>query len=110
VALREGAEVIAAGRDPEALAKAMRGRIAAGGSLLLFSGEAAFKIEVGTLAVAITNDAGGGQGGEVPRAGGDDPLPRVGVAEDVGEASLGLLTNSYVTGVTLFVDGGERLV
>lgn len=129
---------------PLMLAKAMRGQIAAGGSLLLFSGEAAFKIEVGTLAVAITNGAADtltrslavelapirvnalcpgvidtgawdGLGEERKQAKFAHleetlPVPRVGAAADVGEASLGLLTNSYVTGVTLFVDGGERLV
>lgn len=42
---------------PLMLAKALRGQIREGGSLLLFTGEAAFKIEVGTLAVAITNGA-----------------------------------------------------
>jgi NAD(P)-dependent dehydrogenase (short-subunit alcohol dehydrogenase family) len=129
---------------PLMLAKALRGQIAAGGSLLLFSGEAAFKIEVGTLAVAITNGAADtltrslavelapirvnaicpgvidtgawdGLGEETKQAkfrGLEEtlPIPRVGTAEDVGEASLGLLVNDYITGVTLFVDGGERLV
>jgi NAD(P)-dependent dehydrogenase (short-subunit alcohol dehydrogenase family) len=129
---------------PLMLAKAMRGQINAGGSLLLFSGEAAFKIEVGTLAVAITNGAadtltrslavelapirvnamcpgvidtgawdGLGEEGKRAKFRGLEetlPVPRVGTAEDVGEASLGLLTNSYVTAVTLFVDGGKRLV
>jgi NAD(P)-dependent dehydrogenase (short-subunit alcohol dehydrogenase family) len=129
---------------PLMLAKAMRGQIREGGSLLLFSGEAAFKIEVGTLAVAITNGAADtltrslavelapirvnaicpgvidtgawdGLGEEKKQAKFRQleetlPVPRVGAAADVGEASLGLLTNSYVTGVTLFVDGGERLV
>jgi NAD(P)-dependent dehydrogenase (short-subunit alcohol dehydrogenase family) len=129
---------------PLMLAKAMRGQINEGGSLLLFSGDAAFKIEVGTLAVAITNGAadtltrslavelapirvnamcpgvidtgawdGLGEEGKATKFRDLEetlPVPRVGAAEDVGEASLGLLTNSYVTGVTLFVDGGERLV
>jgi NAD(P)-dependent dehydrogenase (short-subunit alcohol dehydrogenase family) len=129
---------------PLMLAKAMRGQINEGGSLLIFSGEAAFKIEVGTLAVAITNGAADtltrslavelapirvnavcpgvidtgawdGLGEEKKQAkfrGLEEtlPVPRVGAAEDVGEASLGLLTNGYLTGVTLFVDGGERLV
>jgi NAD(P)-dependent dehydrogenase (short-subunit alcohol dehydrogenase family) len=129
---------------PLMLAKAMRGLVNEGGSLLLFSGEAAFKIEVGTLAVAITNGAADtltrslavelapirvnalcpgvidtgawdGLGEEGKQAkfahlAETIPVPRVGVAEDVGEASLGLLTNSYITGMTLFVDGGERLV
>ena len=39
------------------LARAMRGQINEGGSLLLFTGEQAFKIEAGYLAVAITNGA-----------------------------------------------------
>jgi NAD(P)-dependent dehydrogenase (short-subunit alcohol dehydrogenase family) len=42
---------------PLMLARAFRDQINAGGSILLFSGVAAFKIEIGTLAVAITNGA-----------------------------------------------------
>lgn len=129
---------------PLMLAKALRGQIREGGSLLLFTGEAAFKLEVGTLAVAITNGAADtltrslavelapirvnalcpgvidtgawdGLGEEKKQAKFRHleetlPVPRVGTAADVGEASLGLLTNGYITGMTLFVDGGERLV
>lgn len=129
---------------PLMLAKAMRGQIREGGSLLIFSGEAAFKIEVGSLAVAITNGAADtltrslavelapirvnalcpgvidtgawdALGEKKKRAKFEHleatiPGRRVGAAADVGAASLGLLTNTFVTGVTLFVDGGERLV
>jgi NAD(P)-dependent dehydrogenase (short-subunit alcohol dehydrogenase family) len=129
---------------PLMLAKALRGQINEGGSLLLFTGEQAFKIEAGYLGVAITNGAADtltrslavelapirvnamcpgvietgawdGLGEDAKRAKFRHleetlPVPRVGAAEDVGEASLGLLTNGYITGVTLFVDGGERLV
>ena len=78
VALREGAEVIVAGRDPEALATAYAGvdRVVA-------------------ERVDLTDDAS---------------IEALDAIEDVGEASLGLLTNGYITGMTLFVDGGERLV
>jgi NAD(P)-dependent dehydrogenase (short-subunit alcohol dehydrogenase family) len=129
---------------PLMLAKAMRGQINDGGSLLIFTGEFAFRIEVGSLAVAITNGAADtltrslavelapirvnalcpgvidtgawdGLGEEKKQAKFRHleetlPVPRVGEAEDVGEAALGLLTNGYISGVTLFVDGGERLV
>ena len=129
---------------PLMLAKHLGPRLNPGGSFVIFSGAAAFSIEVGTLAVAITNGAADtltrslavelapirvnamcpgvidtgawdGLGEEKKAAKFRDleetlPVPRVGAAEDVGEASLGLLTNGYVTGVTLFVDGGERLV
>lgn len=129
---------------PLMLARALRGQIREGGSLLLFTGEQAFKIEAGYLAVAITNgaadtltrslavelapirvnalcpgviDTGAWDGlGEEKKAAKFRhleetlPVPRVGSSEDVGEAALGLLTNGYITGVTLFVDGGERLI
>lgn len=37
------------------------------------------------------------------------PVGRVGTPEDLGEAALFLMTNGYVTGIVLDVDGGERL-
>jgi NAD(P)-dependent dehydrogenase (short-subunit alcohol dehydrogenase family) len=129
---------------PLMLAKAMREQINEGGSMVIFSGEAAFKIEVGTLSVAITNGAADTLArslavelaptrvnaicpGVVDTGAWDAlgeqkkrskfqhlaetiPAHRVGEAADVAEAALALMTNTFITGVTLFVDGGQRLV
>jgi NAD(P)-dependent dehydrogenase (short-subunit alcohol dehydrogenase family) len=110
---------------------------------VLFSGVAAFKIAVGTLAVAITNgaadtltrslavelapvrvnaispgviDTGAWDAlGEQRRAAmfaevsERNPARRIGTAEDVASAVLFALTNSFLTGATIPVDGGEEL-
>ena len=128
---------------PLMLAKHLGPRIRSGGSLVLFSGVAAFKITPGTLAVAITNgaadtltrslavelapvrvnaispgvidsgawDALGDQGkAELFAAQAErNPARRIGAADDVADAVLFALTNTFLTGVTLAVDGGEAL-
>jgi NAD(P)-dependent dehydrogenase (short-subunit alcohol dehydrogenase family) len=128
---------------PLMLARAFQGRINRGGSMLIFSGVAAFKIEVGTLAVAITNGAadtltrslavelapirvnalspgvvdtgawdalGDHRKAELfAHVGERNPARRLGAAEDIAAAAVLLLTNPFMTGVTLHVDGGERL-
>jgi NAD(P)-dependent dehydrogenase (short-subunit alcohol dehydrogenase family) len=128
---------------PLMLARAFRDQINPGGSILLFSGVAAFKIEVGTLAVAITNgaadtltrslavelapirvnalspgvidtgawDALGEQGKRdlFAAMSARNPTGGIGTAEDVAQAALLALTNPFLTGMTLHVDGGERL-
>lgn len=128
---------------PLMLAKHLGPRINEGGSFVLFSGVAAFKIAVGTLAVAITNgaadtltrslalelapvrvnaispgvidtgawDALGEQGKtDMFRDQGErNPARRIGDADDIADAVLFALTNSFLTGVTLSVDGGETL-
>jgi NAD(P)-dependent dehydrogenase (short-subunit alcohol dehydrogenase family) len=128
---------------PLMLAQAFQGRIQDGGSMLLFSGAAAFKIQVGTLAVAITNGAADtltrslavelapirvnaispgvidtgawdalGEPGKAElfaRVREHNPARRIGAAEDVAAAAMLALTNPFLTGVTLHVDGGERL-
>jgi NAD(P)-dependent dehydrogenase (short-subunit alcohol dehydrogenase family) len=38
------------------------------------------------------------------------PVGRVGTAEDIAAATLMLMTNTFITGVTLDVDGGGVLV
>lgn len=38
------------------------------------------------------------------------PIGRVGTAEDIAAATLMLMTNGFITGVTLDVDGGGVLV
>ncbi|HEY1970838.1 MAG TPA: SDR family oxidoreductase [Pseudonocardia sp.] len=128
---------------PLMLAKHLGPRINEGGSLVLFSGVAAFKIAVGTLAVAITNgaadtltrslavelapirvnaispgvvDTGAWDAlGDQAKAdmftdqGERNPARRIGNAEDIAGAVLFALTNTFLTGVTLAVDGGEAL-
>jgi NAD(P)-dependent dehydrogenase (short-subunit alcohol dehydrogenase family) len=128
---------------PLMLAKYLGPRIREGGSLVLFSGVAAFKIAVGTLAVAITNgaadtltrslalelapirvnaispgviDTGAWDAlGETAKAamfadqGSRNPARRIGTTDDIAQAVLFALTNTFLTGVTLAVDGGEVL-
>lgn len=128
---------------PLLVAKHLGPRINEGGSFLLFSGVAAVKIAVGTLAVAVTNgaadtltrslavelapirvnaispgvidtgawDALGEQGKaamflEQARL---NPARRIGDAADIASAVVFALTNTFLTGVTLAVDGGEAL-
>jgi NAD(P)-dependent dehydrogenase (short-subunit alcohol dehydrogenase family) len=128
---------------PLMLAQAFQDRINDGGSILVFSGVSAFKIEVGTLAVAITNGAadtltrslavelapirvnaispGVVDTGAWDALGDDrkaelfahvrerNPARRIGAADDIAAAAMLVLTNTFMTGVTLHVDGGERL-
>ncbi len=110
----------------------------------MFSGVAAFKIAIGTMAVAITNgaadtltrslslelapirvnalspgviDTGAWDGlGETAKAelfkdmSMRNPARRIGTEEDIASAAIFALTNTFLTGVTLAVDGGEALV
>ncbi|HEX5115538.1 MAG TPA: SDR family oxidoreductase [Pseudonocardiaceae bacterium] len=128
---------------PLMLAKHLAPRIAHGGSFTLFSGVAAAKIAVGTLAVAITNgaadilarslalelapirvnavspgvidtgawDAFGEQGKTDYFAGiaAHNPARRIGTVADIAEGVLFAMTNTFLTGVTLHIDGGEPL-
>jgi NAD(P)-dependent dehydrogenase (short-subunit alcohol dehydrogenase family) len=128
---------------PLMLAKHLGPRINEGGSVVLFSGVAAFKIAVGTLAVAITNgaadtltrslalevapirvnaispgvidtgawDALGEQGKAEMFSDQSErnPAGRIGTAEDIADAVLFTMTSTFLTGITLAVDGGEAL-
>ncbi len=38
-----------------------------------------------------------------------NPAGRIGTAAEIAEAAMLALTNGFMTGVTLYVDGGERL-
>jgi NAD(P)-dependent dehydrogenase (short-subunit alcohol dehydrogenase family) len=128
---------------PTMLAKYFAPQINPGGSIVLFSGVNAFKVNVGYLGVAITNgavdfltrslavelapirvntispgvidtgawDALGDEGkrdyfDHVSR---NNPAGRIGTPEDVADAVLFAMTNTFVTGMTLKVDGGEPL-
>ncbi|MFF0267219.1 SDR family oxidoreductase [Kribbella sp. NPDC004536] len=114
-----------------------------GGSLTIFSGVAAAKIAVGTLAVAITNGAadvlarslalelapirvnavspgvidtgawdglGDGKAGYFADLTARNPARRIGTVDDVAATVLFAMTNTFVTGTTLRVDGGEPLI
>jgi NAD(P)-dependent dehydrogenase (short-subunit alcohol dehydrogenase family) len=128
---------------PLMLAKHLGPRIDPAGSLVLFSGVAAFKIAVGTLAVAITNgaadtltrslalelapirvnaispgviDTGAWDAlGEERKAAmfadlrRRNPARRIGTADDIASAVLFALTNTFLTGATIPVAGGEEL-
>ncbi|MFJ6085013.1 SDR family oxidoreductase [Streptomyces sp. NPDC092369] len=128
---------------PLMLAKHLSPRIPESGSFTLFSGVAAAKIAVGTLAVAITNGAADvlarslalelapirvnavspgvidtGAWDALGEAGKADyfadiaarnPTRRIGTADDIAGAVLYAMTSTFLTGVTLRIDGGEPL-
>jgi len=128
---------------PLMLARAFQRQINDGGSILIFSGVAAFDIEPGTLAVAITNGAADtltrslavelspirvnaispgvidtgawdalGEDGKArlfAEKSERNPARRIGAPDDIADAAILALTNTFMTGVTLRVDGGEQL-
>jgi NAD(P)-dependent dehydrogenase (short-subunit alcohol dehydrogenase family) len=112
------------------------------GSFVIFSGVAAAKITVGTLAVAITNGAADvlarslalelapirvnaispgvidtgawdGLGERKAEYFADmrarNPARRIGTPQDIAGAVMFAMTSTFLTGVTLHVDGGEPL-
>ncbi len=129
---------------PAMLAKYFAPQMNEGGSIVLFSGVNAFKVNVGYLGVAITNgavdflarslavelapirvnaispgviDTGAwdslGEAGKrdyFTHVSGTNPTGRIGTVDDVADAVLFALTNTFLTGVTLKVDGGEPLI
>jgi NAD(P)-dependent dehydrogenase (short-subunit alcohol dehydrogenase family) len=129
---------------PAMLAKYLAPKMKEGGSIVLFSGVNAFKVNVGYLGVAITNgavdfltrslavelapirvnaispgviDTGAwdslGEGGKrdyFAHVSDTNPTGRIGTVDDVADAVLFALTNTFLTGVTLKVDGGEPLI
>jgi NAD(P)-dependent dehydrogenase (short-subunit alcohol dehydrogenase family) len=128
---------------PTMLAKHFAPRIAPDGSIVLFSGVNAFKINVGYLGVAVTNgavdfltrslavelgpirvnaispgvidtgiwDALGEQGKTeyFAHLSEHNPARRIGTVDDIAGAALFAMTNTFLTGMTLRVDGGEPL-
>jgi NAD(P)-dependent dehydrogenase (short-subunit alcohol dehydrogenase family) len=129
---------------PLMLAKHLAPKLNDGGSFVIFSGDSAFRIAVGMLAVAITNgaaetltqslavelapirvnaispgtidtgawDALGAEGkaNHYEHVSETTPARRIGQSEDIAGAVLFCLTNRFLTGVTLKVDGDEALV
>ena len=129
---------------PAMLAKHFAPLLKEGGSIVLFSGVNAFKVNVGYLGVAITNgavdfltrslavelapirvnavspgviDTGAwdslgddGKRDYFAHVSATNPAGRIGTVEDVAEAVLFALTNTFLTGMTLKVDGGEPLI
>jgi NAD(P)-dependent dehydrogenase (short-subunit alcohol dehydrogenase family) len=128
---------------PLMLAKHLTPQMNKGGSFVIFSGDAAFKIEIGTMAVAITNGAAdtlvrslamelapirvnGISPGVIDTGAWDalgdkgksdyfadmaakNPVGRIGTPEDVAAAVLFAMTNTFVTGHTFRVDGGQAI-
>ena len=128
---------------PLMLAKHLAPRMIEGGSFTIFSGVAAAKIAVGTLAVAITNGAAdmlarslalelapirvnaispgvidtgawdvlGAQGKADYFASMRErnPARRIGTTDDIANGVLFAMTSTFLTGVTLHIDGGEPL-
>ena len=112
-----------------------------GGSFVIFSGVAAAKIAVGTMAVAITNGAADilakslalelaplrvnaispgvidtgawdafGQRGKAEYFAGisaRNPVGRIGAVDNIAQGVLFAMTNTFLTGQTLHIDGGE---
>ncbi len=129
---------------PAMLAKYFAPQINSGGSLVLFSGVHAFKLNVGYLGVGITNGAvdfltrwlavelapirvnaispgvidtgawdGLGDDGKrnyFRHIAESNPARRIGTLEDVAGGVLFAMTNTFMTGMTLKIDGGEPLV
>jgi len=129
---------------PLMLAKHLRSKInPVGGSLVLFSGVAAFQIHAGTLAVAITNGAADtltrslavemapvrvnaispgtidtgawdalgerGKADYYAHVAASNPVRRIGTPREVAQAVLFCMENTFLTGQTLKVDGGQQL-
>jgi NAD(P)-dependent dehydrogenase (short-subunit alcohol dehydrogenase family) len=129
---------------PTMLAKYFAPLINPGGSLVLFSGVHAFKLNVGYLGVGITNgavdfltrwlavelapirvnaispgvidtgawDSLGDEGKRdyFEHIAAGNPAGRIGTVEDVASAALFAMNNTFTTGMTLKVDGGEPLI
>jgi NAD(P)-dependent dehydrogenase (short-subunit alcohol dehydrogenase family) len=129
---------------PTMLSKYFAPHMKEGGSIVLFSGVNAFKVNVGYLGVAVTNgavdfltrslavelapirvnavspgviDTGAwdslGEDGKrdyFAHVSDTNPARRIGTVDDVADAVLFALTNTFLTGVTLKVDGGEPLI
>jgi NAD(P)-dependent dehydrogenase (short-subunit alcohol dehydrogenase family) len=129
---------------PTMLAKYFAPLINPGGSLVLFAGVHAFKLNVGYLGVGITNgavdfltrwlavelapirvnaispgvidtgawDSLGSEGKRdyFEHIAAGNPAGRIGTTEDVASAALFAMNNTFMTGMTLKVDGGEPLI
>jgi NAD(P)-dependent dehydrogenase (short-subunit alcohol dehydrogenase family) len=128
---------------PLMLAKHFAPRMDGRGSFVIFSGVAAAKIAVGTLAVAITNGAADilvrslalelapirvnaispgvvdtgawdalgdeGKANYFADIAARNPAGRIGTAEEIAQGVLFAMTNTFLTGQTLHIDGGEPL-
>jgi NAD(P)-dependent dehydrogenase (short-subunit alcohol dehydrogenase family) len=129
---------------PAMLAKYPAPQINEGGSIVLFSGVNAFKVNIGYLGVAVTNgavdflsrslavelapirvnaispgviDTGAwdslGEDGKrdyFAHISDTNPTRRIGTVHDVADAVLFALTNTFMTGMSIKVDGGEPLI
>ena len=64
----------------------------------------------GTIDTGAYDALGDGKAALFARRSAANPARRIGTAEDVAAAALAVLTNGFLTGVSLPVDGGEHLV
>ena len=127
---------------PLLLAKHFAGRFREGGSLLLFSGLAAWRPSPERVVMATTNGAvdflaralavelapvrvnalspgivdsgswdglGAGRDALFARTAAANPARRIGSTDDIAQAAVLAMTNPFLTGTTLHVDGGGRL-
>jgi NAD(P)-dependent dehydrogenase (short-subunit alcohol dehydrogenase family) len=90
-----GGHVIAAGRHPDGLAAAYRGMDVSPGTIDTGAYDALGNERKAALFAARSAA---------------NPARRIGTAEDVAAAALTALTNAFLTGVSIPVDGGEHLV
>jgi NAD(P)-dependent dehydrogenase (short-subunit alcohol dehydrogenase family) len=108
---------------PILLAKHFAPRMPKDGSFVFLSGSSARKPTVGMLAVGATNAAVDALTRTLAVELGEDrkaalfaareagsPAHRIGRSEDIAEAVVFALTNTFMTGVSLGIDGGEPLV
>jgi NAD(P)-dependent dehydrogenase (short-subunit alcohol dehydrogenase family) len=104
---------------PLLLAKHLAGKLGSDGSFLFMSGATALKPTQGMLAVGATNAAvdaiTAGLAVElapirVNARSAANPARRIGTADDIAAAALAILTNGFLTGASIPVDGGEHLV
>jgi NAD(P)-dependent dehydrogenase (short-subunit alcohol dehydrogenase family) len=86
----DGGRVIAAGRNPDDLTDAYRA------------------LDVGVERADVTDESSVAAVFKARSAA--NPARRIGSADDIATAAVAILTNGFITGVSIPVDGGEHLV